>query len=176
MIGMGSLRGGLTTRAEHCKESFFSSPLPSLQADDITRQGCPQSAFTSSNSSRRNIPATHNQNYQAPSPTQQPTPPSKWKLKPRAFSLCEEGADKQMQPWFLEEGTGVREAMHGWGGLMVIQLSTPSPLLAYLCTEYVYKGLWLLTGGMTGTGSFCSGSDQEMQPLADATVASPTLL
>lgn len=28
MTGTGSLRGGPTTRAEHCKEPFFSSPLP----------------------------------------------------------------------------------------------------------------------------------------------------
>lgn len=97
MTGTGSLRGGLTTRAEHRQETFFwfgfffSSSLPSLHADDITLQ----SAFPSSNSSRRNIPATHNQNYQAPSPRRQPTPPLKWKPKPRAFSPCEEGADDE---------------------------------------------------------------------------------
>ena len=89
----------------------FSSPLPSLHADDITRHGCLRSASTSSNSRHRSIPATHNQNYQAPSPT----PPLKWKLEPRAFSLCEEGTDKQRQPWF--PGRGERsEGSNPWLG------------------------------------------------------------
>lgn len=91
MTGTGSLRGGLTTRAEHRKDTVFPALCPCC--GHMTSLG--QAAPPSSNSSQRNIPATHNQNYQAPSPTQQPAPPLKWKPKPRAFSLCEEGADKQ---------------------------------------------------------------------------------
>jgi len=77
----------------------------------------------------------------------------------------------------LEEGRGVREAIHGWGGLTLdsAQHSVSSACIPLLRgSQDVYKGLWLLAGGVMGTGGFCPGSDQEMEPLA--TVASLTLL
>lgn len=131
MTGTGSLRGGLTTRPEQCKEPFFPALCP--HCTPMTSLG--KAASASSNSSPRNIPATHNQNYQAPSPTQQPTPPLKWKLKPRAFWLCDEGADKQRQPWF--PGRGDRnEGSNAWLGRSDVWFSSAqvSPF-AYLCTQ-----------------------------------------
>lgn len=48
---------------------------------------------------------------------------------------------------FLEEGRGMREAMHGWGGLMLDSAQLRSPLLAYLCTQ---------GAGVFTEGSACS--------------------
>lgn len=170
MTGTGSLRGGLTTRAEQCKEPFFPALCP--HCTPMTSLG--KAASASGNSSPRNIPATHNQNYQAPSPTQQPTPPLKWKLKPRAFWLCDEGADKQRQPWF--PGRGDRnEGSNAWLGRSDVWFSSAqvSPF-AYLCTQGA--GVFAEALATTGTGGSCSGSGQEMWSLTEASVPSPTLL
>lgn len=48
---------------------------------------------------------------------------------------------------FLEEGRGMMEAMHGWGGLMLDSAQLRSPLLAYLCTQ---------GAGVFTEGSACS--------------------
>lgn len=143
---------------------FFSSSLPSLHTDDITLQ----SAFPSSNSSRRNIPATHNQNYQAPSPRRQPTPPLKWKPKPRAFSPCEEGADDK-----AASVPGRRTRCVAREARCFIQLT-----LGLLSLHTFAWGMFIKGSGcfLDGTSSFCSVSDQETQSLAEATGASPTPL
>lgn len=152
----------------HCGETQLSIPLPSLGTDDISLRGWPCSSFPSPNFSLRNIPATRNQNYRAPSPTRQPTLPLKWKLKPRALSLCKYSADKHRQPRLLEAGKGAREAIRSWH---LSRLSTWSLLLAYLSTGRIWGSAGMFAKGsgcslevwQMETGSFFSGSDWEMQ-------------
>ena len=168
MTGTGSLRGGLATRAEHCKETFFPALCPRYtQMTSLGKAACeapPPAVIPAVGTYQPLITKIINLHLQRSS--QHRLWSGNW--SPGLFHCVRRVQINSGSLGFLEEGTGAREAMHGWGGLRFdsAQHSVSTCIPLHTGSWYVYKGLWSLAGSMMGTGSFCSGIDQEMEPLA----------
>lgn len=135
MTGTGSLRGGLTTRAEHCKETFFPALCPRctvMTSPGKAACGAPRPAVIPARGTYQplitKIIRLHLQHS-----SQHRLWSGNW--SPGLFDCVMRVRINRGSLGFLEEGTGMREVMHGWGGLMSDSAQLRAPLLAYLCTQ-----------------------------------------